>query len=85
VLALTTSATTTLAVARGRDNRAQGVQIEKILVVLENMKAVDAGLVLEIAKVRGESTTEIALINQKIGTITEMLMDIKVLIKERTR
>ena len=52
-------------------------QMDRVVIVLDNMRTVDASLATEIAAVRGSSTTEIALINQRISQMIDMLVELK--------
>lgn len=83
LLALATAATTALAVERGAENKRLSIQVERIVIILDVMKQVDSDLATQIAVNKGERTTEIALINQRISAVTDMLAEIKELLRGR--
>jgi hypothetical protein len=94
ILFAATICSTTLAIQGSRDRTVLTVQIDKILTVMDQMKAVDAGLASQIAAVQGVSEKDIAevrsstagdiaLINQRIETISQLLAEIKSIVLKR--
>ena len=76
-MAIATSASTALAVERGRQNNEIRVQVDKMVVCIDAMKEVDVQLAQAIATSKAERVTDIALINQRIGIVIALLDDLK--------
>jgi hypothetical protein len=83
ILALVTASSTTLAISRGKVNQVLAIQVEKIVVVIEQMKDVSVHLAAQIAEVRGEATTESALTKQRFDQIGILLAEIKDMVRRR--
>jgi len=83
VLLIVTAITSTLVIERTRERDTSQTQVERIVLILDAMKLVDTDLAAQIAEVRGVNTTAIALINQRITTVTDMLSEIKGLLREK--
>jgi len=81
VLLIVTAITSTLVIERTRERDTSQTQVERIVLILDAMKLVDTDLAAQIAEVRGVNTTAIALINQRITTVTDMLSEIKGLLR----
>ena len=77
VMAITASATSALSWERGRQNNEIRAQVEKVVICIDAMKAVDVQLAQAIATSKSERVTDIALINQRIGIVIGMLDDLK--------
>ncbi|MFA5377255.1 MAG: hypothetical protein WC455_16010 [Dehalococcoidia bacterium] len=51
--------------------------------VADNMKDVDAGLLRQITELKGTTTTDITLLNERISNVTKLLEEIKTLVMKR--
>lgn len=77
VMGIVTAATSALAWERGRQNNEIRSQVDKMVVCIDAMKAVDVQLAQAIAMSKAERVTDIALINQRIGIVIALLDELK--------
>jgi hypothetical protein len=73
----------TISVEKSMSFNMNSARIDRLLVIVEEMKSVDAGLLTQITTLKGTTTADIAVLNERITNITNLLNEIKVLVTRR--
>jgi hypothetical protein len=80
---VTVLVTVTIAVMRTKELNTSAKQIQAIVEVMDEMKCVDSGLLDQIHELKGATTADIMLINERIMNITKLLEEIKSIVMRR--
>jgi hypothetical protein len=73
----------TVAVQKTGAADVNSLRIDGLVNVVDSMKDVDTGLLAQITDLRGTTTTDIALLNERIVNITKLLEEIKAIVMRR--
>ncbi len=68
---------TTLAIAKSREQQTLTVQVAAILLVIDGLQEVDQDLALQFERERGERTAEIVALQGRIENIGRLVDDLK--------
>jgi hypothetical protein len=71
----------TVAVDKSHYANVNSVRIDGLVGIVDGMKDVDSGLLNQIVELRGRQTADTALLNEKINNITNLLQEIKAIVK----
>lgn len=58
-------------------------RIDGLVIVTDALKDVDKALLQQVTELRGNTTTDIAIINERIQNITKLLEEIKTIVTRR--
>jgi hypothetical protein len=81
IMIIATVVSVTVAVEKSTMANKNSMRIDGLVVVVDGMRDVDAGMLNQIVELRGRQTADTMLLNEKITNITNLLQEIKQIVK----